>query len=76
VTHTSSYPVGTIGVRRPGREADQSPPSSTDVNMGQLYVHIHVRVYSAMLDYIIEHRSSFVCTLETIDVPHTLLKTS
>jgi hypothetical protein len=34
-THQASYPVGTralsLGVQRPGREADPSPPSSAEV---------------------------------------------
>jgi len=33
--HTASYPMGAgrifLGVKRPGREADQSPPSSAEV---------------------------------------------
>jgi hypothetical protein len=33
--HPASYPMGTrdpsLGVKRPGREADHSPPSSTEV---------------------------------------------
>jgi hypothetical protein len=35
VRHPASYPMGTkvsfLGVKRPGREADQSPPSSAEV---------------------------------------------
>jgi hypothetical protein len=36
--HPASYPIGTgaisPGVKRPGREADHSPPSSAEVNNG------------------------------------------
>jgi hypothetical protein len=36
--HTASYPVGTggwlPGVKRPGREADHSPPSSAEIKNG------------------------------------------
>jgi hypothetical protein len=34
LTHLASYPVGTAGVKRPGREADHSPPSA-EVNNGE-----------------------------------------
>jgi hypothetical protein len=42
--HPASYPVGTgssfPGVKRPGREADHSPPSSTEVKeCVELYLH-------------------------------------
>jgi hypothetical protein len=29
--HTASYPMGTGGRERPGRDADHSPPSSAEV---------------------------------------------
>jgi hypothetical protein len=42
--HPASYPMGTrcysLGVKRPGREADHSPPPSTDVKEWvDLYLH-------------------------------------
>jgi hypothetical protein len=32
--HLASYSMDTEGVKRPGREADHSPPSSADVENG------------------------------------------
>jgi hypothetical protein len=45
--HSASYPMGTggaisLGVKRPGREADHSPPSSAEV---ELYLHSPNTVY-------------------------------
>jgi hypothetical protein len=42
--HPASYPMGTagfsLGVKRPGREADHSPPSSAEVKEWlELYLH-------------------------------------
>jgi len=41
--HPDSYPMGTgvlsLGVKRPGHEADISPPSSAEVECGELYLH-------------------------------------
>jgi hypothetical protein len=42
--HPASYPIGTrgsfLGVKRPGREADHSPPSSAEVKEClELYLH-------------------------------------
>jgi hypothetical protein len=42
--HPASYPMGTrgfsLGVKRPGREADHSPPSSAEVKeCAELYLH-------------------------------------
>jgi hypothetical protein len=38
--HPASYSVGTMGVKRPGREADHSPPSSAEVKeCVELYLH-------------------------------------
>jgi hypothetical protein len=31
MAHPASYPMGTGGKARPGRDVDQSPPSSADV---------------------------------------------
>ncbi|PNF15383.1 hypothetical protein B7P43_G01010 [Cryptotermes secundus] len=39
--HSSSYPMGTgalsLGVKRPGREADHSPPTSVEVKKMWIY---------------------------------------
>jgi hypothetical protein len=42
--HPASYPMGTralsLGVKRPGRETDHSPPSSAEVKeWAELYLH-------------------------------------
>jgi hypothetical protein len=47
-SHAASYPIGTRGsfpgVRRPGREADHSPPSSAGVNNAWSYTTIPIRL--------------------------------
>jgi hypothetical protein len=52
-THPASYPVGTGAVspevKRPGCEADQSPPSSADVKNGG---PIHPRLHGMVLSYL------------------------
>jgi hypothetical protein len=52
--HPASYPMGTralsLGVRRPGREADHSLPSSADVKeCADLYLHSPIRLHSVVL---------------------------
>jgi hypothetical protein len=54
--HPASYPMGTgafsPGVKRPGLEADHSPPTSAEgqENVG-LYVHSHIRLPGVVLNY-------------------------
>jgi hypothetical protein len=48
--HPVSYPVGTgglsLGVKRPGRESDHSPPSSAEVKeCVKLYLHSPIRLH-------------------------------
>jgi hypothetical protein len=52
--HPASYPVGTRGsfleVKGPGREADQSPPSSAEVKeCVELYLHSPIRLRGVVL---------------------------
>jgi hypothetical protein len=52
--HPASYPVGTssftLGVKRPGREADHSPPSSAEVKeCMELYLHFPIRFHGVVL---------------------------
>jgi hypothetical protein len=52
--HISSYPMGNRGtfpeVKRPGREADHSPPSSAEVKeCVELYLHSPIRLHGVML---------------------------
>jgi hypothetical protein len=53
-THTTSYPVGTgnflPGVKRPGREADHSPPASTEVKNGGAVPHPLIRLHGVVLN--------------------------
>jgi hypothetical protein len=47
---TPSYPMGTSGVKRPGREADHSPPSSADVKeCVELYPTPPIRLHGVVL---------------------------
>jgi hypothetical protein len=50
----ASYPVGTrgsfLGVKRPGRESDNSPPSSAEVKEWvELYLHFPIRLHGVVL---------------------------
>jgi hypothetical protein len=52
--HPASYPMGIrgpfLGVKRPEREADHSPPSSADVKeCVELYLHSPVRLHGVVL---------------------------
>jgi hypothetical protein len=41
-----------MGVKRPGREADHSPPSSAEVNKCvELYLHSPIRLHGVMLQF-------------------------
>jgi hypothetical protein len=44
--------------------------------MVELYLHSHVCVHGAVLDYITKRRDSFACMLETIDLRDILLNKS
>jgi len=45
--HPASYPMG---VKRPGREADHSPPSSAEVKKCvEVYVHSPIRLHVMVL---------------------------
>jgi hypothetical protein len=52
-THTASYPMGTgcsfPGVKRTGREADHSPPSTAEVKeCVKLYLHSPIRLHGVV----------------------------
>jgi hypothetical protein len=52
--HPASYPIGTeavsLGVKRPEREADHSPPSSAEVQeFVELYFHAPISLHGAVL---------------------------
>jgi hypothetical protein len=54
-THSASYPMGTgalfLGVKRPGREADHSPPSSAEVKNGWSYTSTPpIRLHGVVLN--------------------------
>jgi hypothetical protein len=54
VAHPASYPLGTrrsfLGGKRPGREADHSPPSSAEVKeLVELYLHSPIRLHGVVL---------------------------
>jgi hypothetical protein len=44
-----------LGVKRPWRESDHSPPRS---RMTELYLHSHIRVHGVVLDEL-KHRDNF-----------------
>jgi hypothetical protein len=52
--HPASYPMGaralSLGVKRPGRETDHSPPSTDEVKEGvELYFHAPIRLHGVVL---------------------------
>jgi hypothetical protein len=54
--YPASCPMGTrgsfLGVKRPGREADHSPPSSAEVKeCMELYLHSPIRLHGVVLSY-------------------------
>jgi hypothetical protein len=58
VAHSASYPMGSgalsLRVKRPGREADHSPPSSADVKNPWSYTSTSRYVFMAWC--LVEHR--------------------
>jgi hypothetical protein len=62
--HPASYPMGTwalsLGVKRPGREADHSPPSSAEVKNAWSYTSIPQYVFMAWC--LVKHRDVFTFT--------------
>jgi hypothetical protein len=65
VAHPTSYSMGTralsLGVKRPEREADHSPPSSTEVKeCVELYLH---SLYAFMAWCLVKHRNNFTFAL-------------
>jgi hypothetical protein len=67
VRHPASYPMGTRdsfpGVKRPGREADHSPPSSAEVKNAWSYTSIPQYVFMAWCS--VKHRDNFTFYLFT-----------
>jgi hypothetical protein len=68
--HPASYPMGTRGcdpgVKRPGREADHSPPSSVEVKeWGELYFTPPIRLHGVVLGYK-KHRDNFTLPYLTL----------
>jgi hypothetical protein len=59
--HPSSYPMGTtdisLGIKRPEREADHSPPSSAEVKNAWSYTSIPQYVFMAWC--LVKHRDNF-----------------
>jgi hypothetical protein len=55
-THPASYPVGTGAdfpeIKRPGREADHSPPSSAEVKNGGAIPPLPMRVHGRVLNHL------------------------
>jgi len=41
--------VISLGIKRPGREADRSPPSSSELKYVELYLHFPVRLHGVVL---------------------------
>jgi len=65
--HTAFYPVDTgahsPGVKRPGREAEHSPPFSVDVNASS-YTSPPPYVFMAL--YLLKHRDNFILPYFTL----------
>jgi hypothetical protein len=53
--------VLSLGVKRPGREADHSPPSSAEVNKAWRYTSTPPYVFMAWC--LVKHRNKFIFTL-------------
>jgi hypothetical protein len=49
-----------LGVKRPGREADHSPPSSAEVNV---WSYTSTPLYAFMAWCLVKHRDNFTFTL-------------
>jgi hypothetical protein len=53
VVHSASYPVVpealSLGVKRPGHEADHSPPSGAEVKNSRSYISTPIRLYGLVL---------------------------
>jgi hypothetical protein len=64
--HPASYPTGTrapcLGVKRPGREADHSPPSSAEVKEW-VGLHLHSPNTPSWRGAQLKHRDNFTFTL-------------
>jgi hypothetical protein len=62
--HPASYPMATggsfPGVKRPGREADNSPPSSAEVKNARSYTSTPQYVFVAWC--LVKHRDNFTFT--------------
>jgi hypothetical protein len=56
------YEMGT-GIKRPGREADHSPPCSADVTNAWCYTSTPRYVFMAW--YLVKHRGNFIFYKET-----------
>jgi hypothetical protein len=75
--HPASYPMGTgggalsLGVKRPGREADHSPPSSSDVKNAWSYTS--TPQYCFMAWCLVKHRDNFTFTFNFISYLLSLL---
>jgi hypothetical protein len=53
--------VLSLGVKRPGREADHSPPSCADVENASRYTSTPQYVFMAL--YLVKHRDNFTFTV-------------
>jgi hypothetical protein len=54
-------PPGYLGVKRPGRKADHSPPSSAEVKNALSYTSTPQYVFKVWC--LVKHRDKFTCTL-------------
>jgi hypothetical protein len=59
--HPTSYPIGafSLGVKRPRREADHSPPSRPEIKKAWIYIFTPlIRLHGVALSYE-QHRDNF-----------------
>jgi hypothetical protein len=65
LVHSTSYTMGTAGsfpgVKRPGREADHSPPTSTEVKT--MWIYTSTSPYAFMTQCLVKHRDNFTLPL-------------
>jgi hypothetical protein len=67
--HPTTYPMGTggsfPGVKRPGREADHSPPASAEVKKMWIYTPTPPHAFMAWCLIIVKHRRQLLPMFET-----------
>jgi len=74
--HPASYPgAPSLGVKRPVREADHSPPSSAEIReCVELYLHSPIRLHGVVLSYSTGTTFTDQITVTALSHVHTVLE--